>query len=152
VLEAVAARTTLVLVVSTLENLVRGGRAGFLRAWLADALDLKPVISFVDGNLKGVGRISGKADRVVELTNAVGRTMLQPKKVWVGISHGGAPQDALRLEEHVRRTFPVEYVYRQRLSASIYLHVGPGALCLAVTQLDGLAWTPTPPPLFSEKV
>jgi hypothetical protein len=53
---------------------------------------------------------------------------------------------------HVRRTLPVEYVYRQRLSASIYLHGGPGSLCLAVTQLDGLAWTPPVPPPFSEKV
>lgn len=150
-LEAVAARTTFVLVVSTLDNLVRGGRAGFLRAWLAERLDLKPLIGFVDGNLKGVGRVSGKADRVVELASAVGKMLLHPKKVWVGISHGGAPEDALRLEEHVRRTLPVEYVYRQRLSASIYLHGGPGALCLAVTELDGLAWTPTVPPPFSEK-
>jgi DegV family protein with EDD domain len=211
-LEAVASRTTMVLVVSTLENLVRGGRAGFLRAWLADALDLKPLIGFVDGALTGVGRISGKADRVVELASAVGRTVVKPKRVWVGIAHGGAPLDAVRLEEHVRRTLPVEYVYRQRLSASIYLHGGPGSLwhvrrtlpveyvyrqrlsasiylhggpgslwhvrrtlpveyvyrqrlsasiylhggpgslCLAVTQLDGLAWTPPVPPPFSEKV
>jgi DegV family protein with EDD domain len=51
-LEAVAARTSLV-VVSTLESLVRGGRAGFLRAWLADALKLKPLIGFVEWRSEG---------------------------------------------------------------------------------------------------
>jgi hypothetical protein len=78
--------------------------------------------------------------------------MVQPKRVWVGISHGGAPDDALCLEEQVRRTLPVEYVYTQRLSACIYLDMAPGALCLAVAQLHGLAWTPPPPPSFSETV
>jgi len=151
-LETMARRSACVWTVATLDNLVRSGRAAFLKAWLADALNMKPVIGFVDGDVKSIGRFSGSSDRVDELARFAVSAAGKAKKVWVGVAHGGVPEEAIRLEWHLRRLLPVEYIYRQPLSPGVYLYGGRGALLVAVLPVDGLPWTPSVPPDFSEKV
>jgi DegV family protein with EDD domain len=149
-LESLARRGLCVWTVATLDNLVRGGRATFLKAWIAGALNVKPVIGFVDGEAVSLGRYSGSADRVVELGDYAVKAAKGAKRVWIGIGHGGGAEEAVRLEAHLRRLLPVEFAYRQPLSASVYLYGGPGSLAVAVVPVDSVSWKLSAPPSFSE--
>ncbi|MBS2026281.1 MAG: DegV family protein [Deltaproteobacteria bacterium] len=57
--------------VATLQNLIRGGRASWLSGWVANFLAVRPLISFVDGELKSVGRMKAKADLAAKMKEFV---------------------------------------------------------------------------------
>ncbi|MEO7109673.1 MAG: DegV family protein [Polyangiaceae bacterium] len=148
-LEAMAAHGRFVMTLTTLENMVKGGRAGFLRAWLADFLNIKPILGMLDGEIKSIGKMSASGDRckaIVDDLVQVGRG----RRVWAAIAHGNAPDDAAKLADQLRATFDVAYLISAPLSPSIYLYAGPRSLCAAVMPIDKLAWEPpTPGPDFS---
>lgn len=131
----------------TLDRALAGGRIGFLRAWLANVLDLRPLLTFEGGELTKAGAISLNTERVPAIVEKVAsRLVLRPgQKVWAAIAHGGVPADADALLDATRRRFDVAFSYVQPLSPSIYLHAGPGALVLAVMPVDPSLPTPPPP-------
>jgi len=145
---AVAARCAWVL--DSLDYAVKGGRAGWLRAWLANMLDLKPIVGFIDGELQSVGRVSGKGDAVEALSSYLVGKIGRGRKVWLAIFHGDAVAKAHLLAAALRRELDVAYVYLRKLSPSIYLHSGAGSFGGAVLPIDDLPWTPTTPPDFSD--
>ena len=145
--EMLAARGRFSGTVKTLDNLVRGGRAGFLRAWLADFLEIKPILSIVNGELKSTGKIR-KSDNpfqaIAEDLAVVGAN----KRVWAAIAHGAAPDRAADLLRALKSTFDVAYSYVIPLNPSVYLHTGPGSVFAAVFPIDNLPWELTTPPPF----
>ena len=68
---AAALAQHLVLTVKTLDNMVKGGRASFLKAWLGNVLGQRPLISFVDGALKAVDRYSTRDERCEVIAEAL---------------------------------------------------------------------------------
>lgn len=156
-IEAVASRTAaaargivMFLAVENLENMVKGGRASFLRAWLADVLGMRPLLGFVDGALQAVAKYSLKGD----LPKRVGEELASrlpskagagKRRVWLGIGHAGNREKALQVEQQLRAQFDVVFVYTRPIAAGVYLHTGRGAVCVAVLPVDDLGWSvPTP--------
>jgi DegV family protein with EDD domain len=129
----------------TLDRALAGGRIGFLRAWLANVLDLRPLLAFENGELTKAGAVSLSSDRIAAIVEKVeSRVTVRPgQKVWAAVAHGGVPAEAEALLEATRRRFDVAFSYVQPLSPSVYLHAGPGALVLAVMPIDPAI--PTPP-------
>jgi DegV family protein with EDD domain len=146
-LEAMSNRARLAFTVATLENLKKSGRASFLRAFVANFFDIKPLIGIVDGELQSIGKVSGKADATQAIVDDVKTTARGP--VWVGVSHGEAPEKAEKLIARLRNELDVAYAYVRPLSSSIYLYAGRGSIMGLVIPIDGLPWTPPTPPDFS---
>lgn len=143
-LDILAGRGRFALVPRSVENLVRGGRASFLRGWMAKMLGLRPVLSFVDGEVQAVGKCSTKDDHPGVLASWFSEH-IQGKRVWVGISHGNVPTDAARLLDLLSDRFEVAYALVQPITATVYLHAGAGALGAIVYPIDDLPWTPSSP-------
>ena len=147
ILELLAQRSTMAFVPATLDNLVRGGRAGWARAQIANLLHLLPIIGFRDGELESLDRMRRSTNVAEALIDNAVRTNARGKAVWVGVVHS-EPSDerALHLLARVRATFDVRYALVRPLASSIYLHVGAGALGLVVVPVNDLPWElPTPP-------
>lgn len=130
---------------ATLEYLVKGGRATSVRAFLADLLSVRPVVGFVDGEVKAVDRVSAKEPAAKLLANLAVKEFGPGRAIWASILHGGVEPAALALEHELRERFEVRFAYVRPLSASIYLHAGPGALGYAIVPLDRLGWDPPAP-------
>ncbi len=147
--EAAAERVRMVLYVATLDNLVKGGRASFLRAWLANVLQVRPLIVFRDGELKPDARVSAKSDPTDGILEVVLREVPPSSRVWVGIAHGDNPVLSRTLAAALRRRFSVEWLRVSLIASSIYLHTGRGAVGVFVLPLDDLPWIPehAPPDL-----
>ncbi len=146
-LELLAQRSTMAFVPSTLDNLVRGGRAGWARAQIANLFQLLPIIGFKDGELESLGRVRRSADVVEALIENALRTNARGKAVWVAVIHSDPSDErALNLLARVRATFDVRYALLRPLASSVYLHVGAAALGLVVVPVNDLPWElPTPP-------
>ncbi len=143
--ERFAAREVLGLAVGTLDYLVKGGRAGFLRAWLANLLDVSPILTFNDGELKAEGRISRSKSIPVAIAELVTAKLGRGRRVWAGVSYSTAPELAAELEQELRSRLDIAYLETRRISSSIYLHTGPGALGAFVNPIDDLGFDPPAP-------
>jgi fatty acid-binding protein DegV len=66
--------------------------------------------------------------------------------VWIGVSHGGVPDDAQRLADKLRDVYDVELCLVEPITPSVYLHAGPGGLGACIFPLRGLPWVPSPEP------
>ncbi|MEW5739866.1 MAG: DegV family protein [Myxococcota bacterium] len=134
-----------VVSVATLDNLIKGGRASFLQGWVANFLNVRPLLSFEGGKPVSVGRVSARAEPAEKLTEWLAERLDKGTPVWVGIAHGDveakAKQTLSKLQEH----FKVEFSMVRALSPSIYLHVGRGGVAVFVYPLDKLPHRPAAP-------
>lgn len=146
--ERFASGGVLALTLGTLDYLVKGGRASFLRAWLANLLDVTPLITFVDGELTAAGRISRSKNLPAAMADFVTERVGANRPVWIGISHGGATREAAALAKELRSRLRVVHEQTRELQSSIYLNTGPGSLGVFVCPIDELGFTPPVPPAF----
>lgn len=147
-LETMALRARFCSTVATLDNLVRGGRASFLRAWVANFLDIKPLLGMEHGEVSNAGKIKGNADRAEAMANELAKVG-DGKKVWVGIAHGSDLTTAHALRRALERRLDVVYSMTIPVNPTAYLHGGRGSVFAVVFPIDNLAWEPTTPPDFS---
>lgn len=139
--------TTTTFLVTDMKNLVKGGRASFLKAWAARFLGVRPILSFVDGQVEAVGNFKVTEEPTVVLRDWVlDRLKSRARRVWLAVSHGGVPNDAQTLASELVSSLDVERSFALPLAPSIYLHGGRGCLVAAITELDGLSWSPAPRP------
>ncbi|MEO7109672.1 MAG: DegV family protein [Polyangiaceae bacterium] len=148
VLETMASRARFCSTVATLDNLVRGGRASFLRAWVANFLNIKPLLAMENGEVANAGKIKGNADRAEAMANELSKTGAG-RRVWVGIAHGSDLTTAHALRRSLEKKFDVVYSLTIPVNPTAYLHAGRGSIFAVVFPIDDLGWELPTPPDFS---
>ncbi|HVS86339.1 MAG TPA: DegV family protein [Gaiellaceae bacterium] len=119
----------LLFTVDTLEFLARGGRIGRARAFAGQMLNVKPILSIVDGEVVPVKRVRGNQKAFQEFVDAFDAATEDGPGLRVGIAHAAAPQRAAEVEKMVRDRRPqatIETV--TELGAVIGTHAGPGTV------------------------
>jgi len=150
VLELLAERATLAFVPSTLDNLVKGGRAGWARAQIAGLLQLLPIVGFREGELASIDRIRRSSDHAEALLDHALKAHGRGRPVWAVALHSDPSDErAMNLLARVRSVFDVRYGFVRPLSPGSYIHAGAGALGLVVVPVDGLPWELPAPPTFA---
>jgi DegV family protein with EDD domain len=140
--DAFRRHTQFSLVPSSLDYLVKGGRATMLRAWIANLLNVRPHVAMIDGVLEVVGKVSASADRAAVIAEHMAARVGARRPAWIGVFHGGAPDLAERLRAALAERFDVRAAWVRPLAPSIYLHMGRRAVGAVVTPLDALPWSP----------
>ena len=129
-LEDLRARTHVHIVLDTLENLKNGGRANTFIAIAertARALDVKPIINLVEGQLRLLGAVrsfQGGLRRVLHLVERLGP--LEDLAVVHTRRQEVAEEMANRLTERV--AFPRELIWVLETGAVLASHAGPGVV------------------------
>lgn len=139
---AAAAKQEMAVAVATLDNLVKGGRAGFLRAFVADIIGKRPVLGFADGELAVVDTWSRRGDMLERLAARLRSRVPKGRRVLLGIGHSADKSAAWRLQELLKDHFTIVAAYQRPIAVGVYLHAGPGALSAAVMPIDDLPWFP----------
>ncbi len=130
VLDDVRSRVRLAVVLNTLENVRRGGRAdGFIAIVdrMTRVLDIKPIVGFEEGHLQllGVARSFRRAlGRVLDMLEGVG-----PLE-YLGVAHTRNREMAEELADRLaeRFGFPRERILVQEAGAVVGSHAGIGAI------------------------
>lgn len=143
--EAYRSEARFALVPDTLDYLVKGGRATALRAFVANVLGVRPLAGMREGELAMLGKITGSTDRAEAIADYMERELGAGRPVWIGVFHGNAPSRANALAASLGRRFRVAYQCIRPLAASIYLHMGPGAVGAIVAPIDRLPFHVDPP-------
>lgn len=138
IVEKFIQQLTLAIVPQSLDWLVAGGRAGPVRAKLAEWLGRTPILGMVDGEIASLGLVSLRRSPDPEIVERLVAKLGRGRRVWVGIAHGAMPTLVAPLLDELRRHFDVAFAYTAPLSSSIYLHGGKGARLVGVGAIDEL--------------
>jgi fatty acid kinase fatty acid binding subunit len=129
-LEDVRARMRLIIVLDTLENLRRGGRAdGFISIAerMVRALNIKVIINVDEGQLRLMGAarsLKGAMTRVITTIEQLG----PPEHL--AVAHTRNEQTAREMVEQLaqRTGFPREQIWMAEAGAALATHGGPGVI------------------------
>lgn len=143
VVTAATAQQRMGVAIGTLENLVKGGRASFLRAFVADVLGKRPMIGFDDGAMTAVATWSRRGDMLEQLREWIVGQLPGKPRVLLGLGHTNEIALARRLRELMKDDFDIVATLHRPVSSGVYLHAGPGALSATVMPVGGLKWLPS---------
>ena len=131
-IERRARASTSLFYVDTLEYLRRGGRIGATRAAVGQALQVKPILQILDGEVMPLERVrttSKALARLTELTLAatLGRT------VEIAVQHLDASERAHALAATLEEALPHSRIVICPLGAVVGAHTGPGIVASVVS-------------------
>lgn len=130
--EANIAKAGVLITPETLEFLHRGGRIGGGAAFLATALNIKPILEIEDGRLEARERVRTRKKVMRRIAELAEERIGGATPVHLSALHANSPEDAQELldlaAEHLN---PVESILSE-VSPAIGVHTGPGTI--------GLCW------------
>jgi len=130
--DEVVKRLHVFFAVDTLEYLHRGGRIGGASRYLGTMLNIKPILNFdVDGKLDALERARTKGKALQRLV-ALAEEKANGRPLHLGVIHANAPQIAQDFREQITRHLQCKEVFTLDLSPVIGVHVGPGAIGIAL--------------------
>lgn len=133
-IKRVAAETSVMFYVDTLEYLRKGGRIGGASALVGHALQVKPILQIADGRVAPLEKVRTAAkaiSRMVEL--AV--TAAMSTNVEIAVQDVDAPDRADSLMSQLRERLPGISIVRSQLGAAVGAHLGPGAVAVVIAPL-----------------
>ena len=123
-------RAGLVASLQTLEYLARGGRIGKASKFLGSILDVKPLLSLVDGVVTPVAVQRGSKKILTAIIETVKSKVVGWKKLFLAIMHADDLERAKVLTNLVGEAFACEEIYLCELTPMMGVHVGPGVIGL----------------------
>jgi len=115
----------------TMKYLVLGGRVSKATAAVADIFQIKPLLTFKNGEIvrAGLARTYSKGmDRLYEFVE--NRLSIQD----LAIAYSTVPEQASQMSKRLSSIFPEERIYVAQLGSALGVHGGPGGLVLALRQ------------------
>lgn len=119
--------------VDDLFHLYRGGRVSKTAAILGTVVNLKPVLHVDDeGHLIAVSKVRGRKKSLNTLVDNMEKQMgsYRDQNDIVFISHGDCYEDAVYVQEQVKKRFGIEKFLINPVGPTIGAHSGPGTLAL----------------------
>lgn len=133
-IERKARASTSLFYVDTLEYLRRGGRIGATRAAVGQALQVKPILQILDGEVMPLERVRTSAKALTRLTELTLAATLG-RSVEVAVQHLDAADRAEALAATLTEALPHSRVVLCPLGAVVGAHTGPGIVASVVSPL-----------------
>lgn len=127
----VAGRAHLVAMLATLKYLEMGGRVPKVIASLGALLDIKPLVSFKDGEIHALSRARTYQAATRQVLEESRKRMVDGRPLHMAVMHAAEPEKAARFKEEVARSFDCREIIVAELSPVIGSHTGPGVIGLA---------------------
>ena len=123
----------------TVEDLVwlkKGGRVSAFAAFVGGMLDIKPIIRLENAKLIPKDRMRGKKPalkRLVDMAESQYRRLDGNCDIWV--AYADNLEEAMVTREHLAKRLaqPANGIPLAEVGATISVHTGPGAVCIAMS-------------------
>ena len=119
--------------VDDLFHLYRGGRVSKAAAVLGTMINLKPVLHVDDeGHLIPLSKVRGRKKSLNALVDGMEKQMgsWREKNDIIFLSHGDCYEDALYVQEQIKKRFGIEKFMISPVGPTIDAHSGPGTVAL----------------------
>ncbi len=121
-----------IFTVDDIEYLFRGGRVTRTQAFLGGLLNIKPVLTVIDGKLIPLEKVRGRNKVFKAMLDFVKEKGKEAnlKEQLICITHGDDLEGAMKLKELIRGEFGCESFLINSVGAAIGAHSGPGTLTI----------------------
>lgn len=123
-------QTGLIIVIDTLDNLVKGGRVGKASAFIGSLLNIKPIAALEGGVLNPVAKARSQSQIVKKLMNRFLVDTKGKKIRGVGIAHANGYSLSDKVREAVKEVSGFEDIKIEGTTPVISTHAGEGAMAL----------------------
>jgi DegV family protein with EDD domain len=123
-------RARIYFLVDTLEYLQRGGRIGGASALIGTILQIKPILTFRDGQVNQFEKERTKKRALARLKEVVLTEAARGKEAHLTVMHAGAPVEAAELTEELKAALGADDAMVMTLVPAIVTHAGPGTLAI----------------------
>jgi DegV family protein with EDD domain len=126
-----------IFAVDTLEYLHRGGRIGGAARLLGSALNLKPVLTIVDGRIESLEKVRSRRKSLRRVVEIIEERWAGRQPTEIAIIQAEAGDDLPWFTDLVESRIPCEISCTRILTPVVGTHGGPGTIGLVVYALDG---------------
>ncbi len=123
-------RARIYFLVDTLEFLQRGGRIGGASALLGSILQIKPILTFKDGQVDQFEKERTKKRALARMKEVVMAEAARGADAHLTVMHTGVPEEAVALAAELKEALKVPEATIMELVPVIVTHAGPGALAV----------------------
>ncbi len=128
-----AAVTRTYFYVDTLEYLRRGGRVSSARAAVGQALQVKPLLTVVDGRVEKLEQLRTAGKALARLADLAVEQASGHSSVDVAVQHLASPERAGALADELRTRLPQAQIVLAPVGGVVGAHVGPGMVAVIVS-------------------
>lgn len=122
-----SARGKIYFSVDTLKYLAKGGRIGGAAALLGSVLKVKPILTFVDGQIEAFEKVRTHK-RVIDRLKQLVQEQIAPEEGYLSVMHADALDEAQALASSFKATLDLDDVMILRVPPAVVTHGGPGVL------------------------
>ena len=117
-------------IVDTLEYLHKGGRIGGAAAFFGGILNIKPILTFIDGKIEAIDKVRSKRKALTRIFDLLDQNFPdKSQSVQIGVMHAAAESELPAMEEKLLSLFPNHTrVITGEISPVLGAHGGPGLL------------------------
>lgn len=123
-----ASRNRTYFLVDTLEYLQKGGRIGAAKALVGSVLQVKPILSVENGEVKAVDSQRTRKKALARFVELVTSECPNSDAAFLNVQHGGALEEAKSLSEKLSEKTGIKNIPITNLPPAILVHGGPGVL------------------------
>jgi DegV family protein with EDD domain len=123
-------RARIYFLVDTLDFLRRGGRIGGAAALVGSILQIKPILTFADGQVQPFEKERTKKRALARLQEIVAAEAARGADAHLTVMHAAVPDQATALAAAFKTALDLQDVLIMDLVPAIITHAGPGALAV----------------------
>ena len=131
IVEDASKHTGILLTVNTLEFLHRGGRIGGAKRLLGSALNLKPLLQVVDGQIEPAENVRTRKKSLNRLAELAIERIGDQRPIYMAAIHANALEDAEMVLEQVSKQLPLKEQIVTNVAPTVGTHTGPGTVGIA---------------------
>lgn len=123
--------SNIIIVLHTLENIVKGGRLSKFQGSLAKILNIKVILEGVDGKVELVEKVRGTKRFLQRAIEKVGEKKKDFSETVFGITHLDNLKDALYLKEELIKRYKPKDVIISYMGATMGTYAGKGGMIVS---------------------
>jgi len=116
---------------NTMKYLARSGRVSKAIAAAANLIDVKPLLTFGDGEIVRAGLVRTMAKGIDRIYDYISKKVPVEELM---IVHSAVPDEANKLKQRLAKFLPSDKILIAKLGAALGVHGGPGVLVMALRQ------------------
>lgn len=130
VIEESKNRIKQLFIVDTLKYLQKGGRISVAASVLGSILNVKPIITVIDGKLEMIEKARGHKKAVSLILDMLDQNNWNLNDKVIAINHTNSQEKADALEKILRKKYDIKEIIRGEVGGVVATHAGPGAIAL----------------------
>lgn len=121
----------ILILLDTLENIVKGGRLSRFKGSIAKILDIKVLLEGIDGKVEMIDKIRGKKRLYEHVLNMIGQRKKDFSNVVFGITHANNLEDAEFLKSEIIKRYNPKEVLINFMGATMGTYAGKGGIIIS---------------------